>query len=40
MAFLGDKATFTMDIGKGSREQLTEERATFVIEPGDMYVLL
>jgi len=40
MAFLGDKATFIINIGKGSQEQLTEERATFIIEPGNIYVLL
>lgn len=38
IAFLGDKVTFTMDVGKGSREQPTEERATFIMEPGDIFM--
>ena len=40
MAFLGNKATFTINISKGSREQLIEKRATFIIKLGDIYILL
>lgn len=39
IAFLGDKVTFIIDVGKGSQKQPIEERATFIMEPGNIYIL-
>ena len=39
IAFLGDKTSYAMEVGKCTQELQTEETVTLVMQPGDMYVL-